>query len=732
MRSAGWPALLFASVTLACGPGEVADAGSDAPVSGGLSIEGPSFAFVGEETCWRAAPNIAPDAVLTVIWGDGERSTLSAGVSEACHSYAFPGPLVMGMTSVRGAREESATLLVHVVFPPREVPVTRSSSIAVDGDSVWAVEPDADLVVELDATTGDLRRRVDVGDRPRSLAIAGDEVFIACEGDGTIHVLGPSDGHTILELGAGSGPFGVVVDPRGEHVFVSLLRSGALVSVALDGLLERARIEVGPDPRALAMRDDGLLVVTRWRAENDAASLMMVDASDPNAPVLSDTTRLSREEGRDSDTDNDGVLSFLDALAFAPDGGRVLVGGLKANIVTGLFRTGLPLTAQTTARGALAEIMLGDLGEPGLDSFRRPLDDLDAISALAFSPMGEQVYLAVPGAEVVIVLDAFSLDTVGSIDDVGHAVDGMVLDPSGETLFVHAALSREVRAYDVRQLRSEPTARWTQSTITTEPFTPDVLAGAILFGRSRDGRMSRTRYLSCASCHRDGESDGLTWDFTQRGEGLRNTIPLRGRGGLLDGPLHWSANFDEVQDFEQDIRTWQGGSGFLSDGDFHAGMPLDAPLAGLSPELDALAAYLGSLDGYGVSPDRSLTAEWEASRARGESIFSETDRGCPTCHIPPRYTDSAFISPGVPRLHDVGTLRPSSGSRLGASLTGIDTPTLRGLWSSAPYLHDGSAENLDAVLTRDTGELHGRTSDLSDAQRGDLITFLRSLDDLAP
>jgi DNA-binding beta-propeller fold protein YncE len=698
----------------------------------GLTIEGPAFAFVGEETCWRAAPDLASDAVLTVIWADGERTTLDPGLSEACHTYALPGPLVIGMTSVRGAREESATLLVHVVFRPRDIPVTRSSSIAVDGDSVWTVEPDADLVVQLDATTGEVRRRTDVGDRPRTLAIAGDQVFVACQGDGTLHVLGPGEGHAIVELGAGSGAFGVVVDPRGGYVFVSLLWSGALVSVALEDLTVRARIDVGPDPRALAMRDDGLLVITRWRADQDAAAVVLVDAADPNAPTLSDTTRLLREEGRDSDTDNDGVLSFLDGLALSPDGGRVLVGGLKANIVTGLARTGMPLTSQTTARGALAEVMLGERDEPGIDSFRRPLDDLDAISALAFSRMGEQVYLAVPGAEVVIVLDAFSLDTVGSIDDVGHAVDGLALDGSGETLFVHAALSREVRAYDVRSLRTEPTARWTQSTITSEPFTPEVLAGAILFGRSRDARMSRTRYLSCASCHQDGESDGLTWDFTQRGEGLRNTISLRGRGGLLDGPLHWSANFDEVQDFEQDIRTWQGGSGFLDDADFHPGMPLLAPLAGLSPELDALAAYLVSLDDFGVSPDRSEDPAWQAARSRGEAIFMETDRGCATCHAPPRYTDSAFVTPGVPRLHDVGTLRPSSGSRLGAPLTGIDTPTLRGLWSSAPYLHDGSAETLDAVLTRDTGDLHGRTSDLSEAQRADLITFLRSLDDLAP
>jgi hypothetical protein len=47
---------------------------------------------------------------------------------------------------------------------------------------------------------------------------------------------------------------------------------------------------------------------------------------------------------------------------------------------------------------------------------------------------------------------------------------------------------------------------------------------------------------------------------------------------------------------------------------------------------------------------------------------------------------------GAATLRDVGTIRqPGSGKRLGAQLTGIDPPTLRGLWDTAPYLHDGSA-----------------------------------------
>ena len=85
-----------------------------------------------------------------------------------------------------------------------------------------------------------------------------------------------------------------------------------------------------------------------------------------------------------------------------------------------------------------------------------------------------------------------------------------------------------------------------------------------------DPRLARDRYMSCASCHHDGGHDGRVWDLSNFGEGLRNTISLRGRGGA-QGRLHWSANFDEVQDFEGQIRTLPQGTGLMTDAQFATG-----------------------------------------------------------------------------------------------------------------------------------------------------------------
>ena len=57
-------------------------------------------------------------------------------------------------------------------------------------------------------------------------------------------------------------------------------------------------------------------------------------------------------------------------------------------------------------------------------------------------------------------------------------------------------------------------------------------------------------------------------------------------------------------------------------------------------------------------------------------------------------------------------------------------PTLVGVGSRAPLMHDGCAATLDDRFTNAKcggGDAHGNTSRLSVTERGDLITFLKSL-----
>ena len=193
--------------------------------------------------------------------------------------------------------------------------------------------------------------------------------------------------------------------------------------------------------------------------------------------------------------------------------------------------------------------------------------------------------------------------------------------------------------------------------------------------------------------------------------------------------MHWSGNFDEIQDFEGDIRHAQGGLGFMTNEDYESGTrssSLGDPKAGLSPELDAIAAYVASLETIPRSPYRNPDGTLTDDAVAGREIFLRL--GCDSCHAGDDFTDSAE---GL--LHDVGTLTPLSGSRLGDELPGIDTPTLLGVWQTAPYLHDGSAPTLrDVLTTRNPEGKHGDTSDLTEEELDQLVAYLLQIDQGLP
>jgi cytochrome c peroxidase len=112
---------------------------------------------------------------------------------------------------------------------------------------------------------------------------------------------------------------------------------------------------------------------------------------------------------------------------------------------------------------------------------------------------------------------------------------------------------------------------------------------------------------------------------------------------------------------------------------------------------------------------RLVNGALSESARRGEKIFKSAAAACASCHEPELYTDL--------RSYDVGTRGPFD-QKAGE----FDTPTLRELWRTAPYLHDGSAATLrEVVTTRNTRDEHGKTSNLSAREVEDLVEYLLSL-----
>jgi hypothetical protein len=166
-------------------------------------------------------------------------------------------------------------------------------------------------------------------------------------------------------------------------------------------------------------------------------------------------------------------------------------------------------------------------------------------------------------------------------------------------------------------------------TVASEKLDPRVLNGKKTFHSAADIRMTSQGYLTCATCHFEGFEDGRVFDFTSRGEGFRNTTSLLGRRGMGHGRVHWTGNFDEIQDFEKEIRELFAGRGFIANAVLDEGTrrdPLGDPVAGLSPELDDLALYLTSLSEVHPSPFRNSDGTLTADGVAGKALFASSLR----------------------------------------------------------------------------------------------------------
>ncbi|NQZ58250.1 MAG: c-type cytochrome, partial [Lentisphaeraceae bacterium] len=437
---------------------------------------------------------------------------------------------------------------------------------------------------------------------------------------------------------------------------------------------------------------------------------------------------LAIDPGPDTEDKGRGLPNYLSQIIISPDGKSAWVPSKKDNIQRGKQRDRQALTFESSVRSIVSKIDLQTSKE--VLSARHDFNDRDMANAACFSPLGDLLFVASQGSNSVEVLDASNSQILSAVLNTGSAPQGLLVDDQNR-LYVHNYLSRTLAVYDISKLLDGSGILETQvaeiKLVKNELLPAALLRGKKTFHFAGDPRMSLDGYISCASCHQDGGQDGRVWDFTDRGEGLRNTISLNGRSGTAHGRLHWSANFDEVQDFEHDIRGPFGGEGLIKDmhnstiKDFYPS--LGQKKAGMSKDLDEMALYVTSLNRVPASPYRSSDGTMTAQAKAGKKIFNKLS--CYTCHGGQTYTDSASLY-----LHDVGTISAATGKRLGKKIPGLDTPTLRGLWATAPYLHDGSAATLKEVLIdKNKKGIHGDTAQLSKAELEELMAYLQQLDE---
>ena len=328
-----------------------------------------------------------------------------------------------------------------------------------------------------------------------------------------------------------------------------------------------------------------------------------------------------------------------------------------------------------TARRSELQTKPGDVDQGGSPLGLWPLRD--GRLALAFAGTDELWRLGLPHAEPERV--RFETDDFFTPHGVVELSDG--------TLWLTSPARGALAKLSKGERRPEHVAL-APSDQVLQRSRPDALARRI----GERGFYESTRSgISCQSCHMHADSDFAGYNLGDHR--LIPTLSVRGIAGtapyLRDGSYPRIADLDEVaQQLYRGYVRQQPGRRY------------------------ALQAYVESLPR--AASHRAQDAEAER---RGYTVFQRA--GCARCHTPPAFTNLGQLPLAAlfPRTA-AGLERPEQ----------LDVPTLLSVAASPPYLHDGRAATLRAVITdQNPDNLHGDTRDLSEAEQSDLLAFLGSL-----
>jgi cytochrome c peroxidase len=262
-----------------------------------------------------------------------------------------------------------------------------------------------------------------------------------------------------------------------------------------------------------------------------------------------------------------------------------------------------------------------------------------------------------------------------------------------------------------------------------------------------DPRLSQSATVSCATCH----NPALSW-----GDGLPRAVghamkTLRRRSptvlNLAWGELFfWDGRAESLEEQALGPITSPDEMNLTGDellarlsavGEYAALFERAYPGEGITLETvaKAIATFERTLVSAEAPFDRWVRGDEKAlsaSAKRGFELF-ETKARCAECHSGWRFTDESFHDIGLPG-DDVG--RGAVLPEIEVMRNAFKTPTLRNVARRAPYMHDGSEKDLDAVVElyvrggrskRPSLSDQIRPVELSEAERRDLISFLHAL-----
>lgn len=550
-----------------------------------------------------------------------------------------------------------------------------------DGKLAYLAETAEGTIAVIDVPARRVLRRISTGgEEPTGLGLTPDgrKLLVANSYSGTVAMLNTETGAQDTLLRVPGQPYGIAVAPDGKRAYVSVSQLDEVAVVDLPGGNISARISVGRRPRALQLTPDGQTLAV---ANMAGGTLSVVDTASLREQKQ---VKLKGVNVRGLAVANTGV-------------------GLEA------YTTLMPafnLKATSDPREIWHNLVQGVLLE-GADSspsedqwmdFARLPDAVDVVGTpdqydLVIDHGARYAWIAVGGRDVVtrITLHDRSRNAVWPASQVEISVGanprGLAMSPDGKELWVANYLGNSLSVIDTSS---------TQVTATLDlgpasKVDPSIL-GQYFFNNAA---LTQSQRFTCSSCHPDGATDGLTWNFVHVKDGFdrRNTRDLRTQVAET-APFRWSG-------YERGL------DGFIVD-------EVTGLLGGPTPGQTQMQALTAALQHLRLPPNpyRNADGTLTAGATRGQQLF-EGKAGCSGCHAGPRKGGTGLSA-------WVGTTRRES--------LKVDVPQLTGVYDSAPYLHDGRAKTLEEIWeSYNPQQLHGKMHLLTPEERGDLLRYVREL-----
>ncbi|MBX9677404.1 MAG: beta-propeller fold lactonase family protein [Gemmataceae bacterium] len=573
--------------------------------------------------------------------------------------------------------------------------------VSPNGQRLLVANADNASVTLIDLAAGKAVKEIAVGDKPEAVSWinGGPLAIVTLYAERAVCIVDVGEGKVVARISTKAEPYGVVTNPAGTRAWVTHEYPGIVSEIDLTIRKVIREIPAGSYLRGIALAPDekrvyvsefhtGVLnavdlasgkVVDSWKGHStdNLARHVLLHPRRPKAYLTHIRSMVKVNDGRGS------IFPHLSFCDLNPGEGKRRV-SFGMDTFNGVYVTTNPWEADISPDGKRLYVIYAGTNDMNVCNV---IDDDYKEITRAFSPV-----------------------------QLGRNPRAVRVSPDGQTVYVLNALDFAVSVYKASTMSKVATIKTCEP-----PKTPEWVQGKILFNAALPP-MTSPRWVACFSCHPDGGHDGRVW---QQPEGLRKATAFFGMAHTH--PLHYSADRDEVQDFEFTIRSaLMRGDGLIR-GNIKAKVgyhkaELEEKTSNRSKDLDALAIYCNSFEPL-LSPHVEAPGKLSEAAVRGKEFFFRKDVACATCHSGPYYTDSTLTKPY--KLHDVGTGEGDASEKMGSL---YDTPTLVALYRSAPYLHRGQAKTLHEVLTKfNPNDKHGKTSHLKEAEIDDLVQFMLSL-----